>query len=124
MPSVPDPAKINAFNREAEEVFPRVERRALENYLAELVKGFGLEYDRMQAVNRLKPERWVLLDVEVQGEFPDTCLRIKFRQTVREEEGWQSAAIWKDPTFFDREFNPRMEPADMAVDILTMFRGG
>lgn len=116
--------RTEAHNEEFGPAFAVIEHEAFERYLLELVKRFGIEGDRLRKKHDLKEEIWQLLDVELVGEFPDTELKMKYWNPVRDEEGFKWAFIWQDPTFFDQNFERRVQPEDMAGDVLMLFRGG
>jgi hypothetical protein len=108
----------------AEGNFAEIQRRAFERYLLELAQGFAAEQDRLYLEQRGREDNPVIREIQLSGEYPDTCLRITTLSRVSDREITTMQSIWRDPTFFDDEGKARCSPERMVGDILMHARGG
>jgi len=104
--------------------FDEIDRKAFENYLLELVREYAAEADRLYRLAKNKEPNPLVLEVELKGEYPDTLMRIRCFDRVRDIEGWSVYPFWKSDNFFDEEGRRVCSPERMAGDMLMWALGG
>jgi hypothetical protein len=104
------------------EGYRRIERRAFERYLLELVQGFAAEAERLNREIRGEELNVQVRNVELVGEYPDTALHFQLFDRVRGVERESERRIW-DPDFVNANGRPK-SGAYVAGEILTLVRGG
>lgn len=100
-----------------------IERGAYERHVLELVREYAPEQERAEEIQDGEPARYQIDQVELEGEYPAT--RIRLRRTDRRtgQEIVIKHPIWADDSF--RNAHGKMyDPTRVAGDILMLARGG
>ena len=116
-------AEDTGYNQDAIPAYAEVERNALENHVYELVKGWAEVHDRLQKKHH-GGTPIEIREVELDGSYPDTAIRLRYYEEARDRESWSAFPIWKSEAFFDENGQQKATPERIAGDILMLARGG
>jgi hypothetical protein len=103
--------------------FERIERTAYERHVLELVRGYATEHDRLDREHGIYKERYEIPDAEIDGEYPDTCIRLRRVDRHTGKELSQRFPLWLDDSFRNSA-GEMYGPEHVAADILIQARGG
>ena len=105
------------------ERYRRIERRAFERYVRDVVAESALEEERVHREIREEDYNILVRAVDVVGEYPDTTIRVTTFDRVRELEQVKVYPLWRDDDYVGSD--GRMKPVSyIAGQILMMARGG
>jgi hypothetical protein len=121
----PDPTDT-PYNRETLAAREEVEHRAFEQYVFALIKGWseaGRQLRQKHGMDNQMPGE--IREVKLEGEYPDTAIKIRVYRRSLDTESWDSYAIWKGPYFFDQKTGDRLPNIERTCgDILMWASGG
>lgn len=104
------------------ERFRRIERRAFERYVREVVAEAAVEEERVHREIDGEDYNILVRAVDVVGEYPDTAIRIATFDRVRGLDQLKQYPLWYDEYM---EADGRMKPVSyIAGQMLMLARGG
>jgi hypothetical protein len=121
--------EYNEYIREGAAVGADIKRRAMEQYVFALAKGWTESGKRLRAKYSVDHPRVEIRAVELVGEYPDTVLKVLVYLPHRDSEQWQRYAIWKMPDDWYYVKDPSGgrqidKPEKLLGDIFMWARGG
>jgi hypothetical protein len=126
----PDRETIEAYSREGAIAGAATKRRAMEQYIFTLAKGW-LESSKRLREKYPEIDRWEseIREVKLEGEYPDTSLTLLVYSSYRDEERWESNRLWDNPDDWYYVKDPSggrqiEKPEKLLGDIMMWARGG
>jgi hypothetical protein len=121
----------DAYNRDMVSARAEVTRRAVEQYVFALAKGWseaGRRLWRKHAMDEHRRLTHEIRDVKLEGEYPDTAIKVLVYSDYRGSENWHSYALWQIPLDYYVKDTPGgkqiVRPETLAGDILMWATGG